>query len=112
MRQDRQAVHQQASLRGSPTAIDLLQFLVHGVFRSALRRQLVPTIVGGFLYTVLQTGVTSWLWTPYGMLLGTAIGLMFDEDADMDLNGPLDRVDHAAMAVAMGLLLHVIIYLQ
>lgn len=93
-----------------PGVTDLLATLVQGVFRAAVNRQLVPTIVAGFMYTILQTEPASWLWTSYGMILGTAIGLMFDEEAEDDLSGPFDRIDHAAMAVAMALLIHLVIY--
>lgn len=92
------------------SAATLLSNLVQGVFQAAVNRQLMPTVIAGFMYTVLQSEPASWLWTVYGMLLGTAIGLMFDEEAEEDLTSPFDRIDHAAMAVAMGLLVHLVIY--
>ena len=90
--------------------IGLIFSLIGGVLQSAVDRQFVPTVICGFMYTILPVGPVTWLWTPYGMLLGTAVGLMLDEDAGADLAGPLDRVDHAAMAVALGLLVHIAIY--
>lgn len=105
------AIQNQSTKNDDLSVTLLLAGIFHGVLQAAMHRQIVPTIISGFLYTILQSEPQSWLWTPYGMLLGTAIGLMFDEEAGLDLDGPFDRVDHAAFAVALGILVHFLIYI-
>ena len=89
----------------------LLSEMVGNLLQLAVYRHIVMVVLGG----VIACGITSTqtgLWVFEGMLLAQAVCLMLDEDADLMIEGPLDRIDHAALVSLLAVVAHFVILLR
>lgn len=90
----------------------LVGMLIGNVLEASVGRTLVPCAIGGFTYTAANLQPTSWLWTAYGMLLGTALGLILEEEPVRSEMEQFNRLDHAAMAILLAIACHLSIIMS
>ena len=92
-----------ANARNRQGRLDLLRRGLADVIEGAVGRHLPLALVAGFIAAANHASPLA----PYtGMLIGTAISLLMDEEADQALKSRLDRVDVAALAAGGAWVLH------